>query len=62
MVPGKGTMVAMNHRLVNTVINRCKLPADGDILVPAHTVAVMGTTDIQVIDPDHYAIKSWEIR
>ncbi len=61
MVPGKGTMVAMNHRLVNTVINRCKLPADGDILVPAHTVAVMGTTDIQVTDPDHYAIEPWEI-
>lgn len=62
MVPGKGTMVALNHRVVNTVINRCKLPADGDILVPAHTVAVMGTTDIKVTDPDHYAIEPWEIR
>ena len=24
VVPGKGTMVAMNHRLVNTVVNRCR--------------------------------------
>jgi glycerol-3-phosphate dehydrogenase len=32
VIPGKGVMVAMNHRLVNTVINRCKMPADGDIL------------------------------
>jgi len=62
MVPGKGTMLALNHRIVNTIINRCKLPSDGDILVPAHTVAVMGTTDIQVTDPDHYSIEPWEIR
>ncbi len=62
MLPGKGTMLAMNHRLVNTVINRCKLPADGDILVPAHSVAVIGTTDIKVTDPDRYAIEPWEIR
>ncbi len=62
MLPGKGTMVALNHRLVNTVINRCKLPSDGDILVPTHTVSVMGTTDIQVADPDSYSIEPWEIR
>jgi glycerol-3-phosphate dehydrogenase len=62
MLPGKGTMIALNHRLVNTVINRCKPPADGDILVPAHTVAVMGTTDIKVTEPDHYSIEPWEIR
>lgn len=62
MVPGKGTMLALNHRIVNTVINRCKLPSDGDILVPAHTVAIIGTTDIKVTDPDHYAIEPWEIQ
>jgi glycerol-3-phosphate dehydrogenase len=62
MVPGKGTMLALNHRVVNTIINRCKPPSDGDILVPTHTVAVIGTTDIQVADPDHYSIEPWEIR
>jgi glycerol-3-phosphate dehydrogenase len=62
ILPGKGTMVALNHRVVNTVINRCKLPADGDILVPTHTVAVMGTTDIKVPDADRYSIEPWEIR
>ena len=48
VIPGKGTMIAMNHRIVNTVINRCKMPSDGDILVPAHTVSVIGTTDVKV--------------
>ncbi len=61
VVPGKGTMVAMNHRMVNTVINRCKLPDDGDILVPIHTVAVIGTTDVHVPDPDVYGIDPEEI-
>jgi glycerol-3-phosphate dehydrogenase len=62
MVPGKGVMVAVNHRIVNTVINRCKMPADGDILVPAHTVAVIGTTDVKVENPDAIAIEPWEVR
>jgi glycerol-3-phosphate dehydrogenase len=61
VVPGKGTMVAMNHRMVNTVVNRCKMPADGDIIVPIHTVAVIGTTDLHVPDPDVFGIEQWEI-
>lgn len=62
MVPGKGTMLALNHRVVNTIINRCKSPSDGDILVPIHTVAVIGTTDIQVANPDDYSIEPSEIQ
>ena len=61
VISGKGTMVAVNHRIVNTVINRCKMPSDGDILVPIHTVAVIGTTDVPVPDPDHYPIETWEV-
>ncbi len=61
MVPGKGTMLATNHRVVNTVINRCKYPSDGDIIVPAHTVAVLGTTDHPVPDPDNFSIEPWEV-
>ena len=62
VLPGKGTMIAMNHRMVNTVVNRCKLPADGDIIVPIHTVAVIGTTDVHVPDPDVFGIEPWEIQ
>ena len=36
---GRGVMVALNHRLTHAVINRCRLPGDSDILVPAHTVS-----------------------
>ena len=62
VIPGKGVMVAVNHRLVNTVINRCKMPADGDILVPVHTVAIIGTTDERVTDPELLPIEPWEVQ
>ncbi|HXF60314.1 MAG TPA: anaerobic glycerol-3-phosphate dehydrogenase subunit GlpA [Caldilineaceae bacterium] len=61
IIPGKGTMVAMNHRVVNTVLNRCKMPSDGDIIVPIHTVAVIGTTDEKVSDPERLRIEPWEV-
>ncbi len=58
---GKGTMIAMNYRMVNTVINRCAPPGDGDILVPVGTVAVIGTTSVAVPNPDDYPIEDWEV-
>jgi glycerol-3-phosphate dehydrogenase len=61
ILPGKGIMIAMNHRLVNTVVNRCKMPADGDILVPIRTVSVIGTTDSPVADPDDLEVTQSEI-
>ena len=61
IIPGKGTMIAMNHRMINTVLNRCKMPADGDIIVPIHTVAVIGTTDEKVSDPERLRIEPWEV-
>ena len=61
VVPGRGIMIAMNHRLVHAVVNRCKLPADGDILVPIRTVCVIGTTDTGVPDPDQLEITRAEV-
>ena len=61
VIPGKGIMIAMNHRLVNTVINRCTMPADGDILVPIRTVSVIGTTDERAADPDEIPATQEEV-
>ena len=61
VAPGKGIMIAMNHRLVNTVVNRCTMPADGDILVPIRTVSVIGTTDIRVAHPDELPVTQEEV-
>ncbi len=62
VVPGRGIMIAMNHRLVNTVLNRLIYPADGDILVPVHTVCIIGTTDVKAPDPDHLPIPRDEVQ
>jgi glycerol-3-phosphate dehydrogenase len=59
--PGRGIMIAMNHRLVNTVINRCQLPTDGDIIVPIRTVSVIGTTDEPTEDPDDQTVRQSEV-
>ena len=56
VMPGRGIMIAMNHRLVNTVINRCPMPTDGDIIVPIRTVCVIGTTDVHTEDPDDHTV------
>ncbi len=61
ILPGKGIMIAMNHRLVNTVINRCQMPTDGDILVPIRTVSVIGTTDAEVSHPDDLPVTRQEV-
>ena len=61
IVAGKGVMIALNHRLVNMVVNRCKPPGDGDILVPIRTVCVAGTTDEAVPNPDDRSITRAEI-
>ncbi|TFH36851.1 MAG: anaerobic glycerol-3-phosphate dehydrogenase subunit A [Anaerolineales bacterium] len=57
----KGSMLAMASRFTQTVINRCKPPGDGDILVPIGTVSVLGTTDLPVQRPDHLQIFPWEL-
>jgi glycerol-3-phosphate dehydrogenase len=61
MTPGKGTMLIYNHRMTDAVINRCHKSSDGDIMVPVHTVAILGTTDIKVPDPDDYEITREEV-
>jgi glycerol-3-phosphate dehydrogenase len=60
--PSKGTMVAMAYRFVNTIINRCHPPGDGDILVPVGTVAVIGTTSVTVPDPNETGVEAWEVQ
>ncbi len=56
MTPGKGVMLVYNQRMTGTVIHRCHMPSDGDLMVPIHTVAIIGTTDVRVADPEDDSI------
>src|SRR2546423_13847132 len=43
VVPVKGVMLVLSHRLENATINRCHKPADGELMVLAFRVATRGT-------------------
>ncbi len=62
VVPGRGIMIAMAHRLTDRVLNRCTYPEDGDILVPVHTVSIIGTTDVRASNPDRLDIPRDEVQ
>lgn len=61
MSPGKGSMLILNRRLTSAVVNRLAPPGDGDILVPVHTVCILGTTDVTVPDPDDVHVTRDEV-
>lgn len=48
MFPAKGALLIFGHRVNNMVINRCRKPANADILVPGDTICVIGTTSSRV--------------
>ncbi|HVM24009.1 MAG TPA: anaerobic glycerol-3-phosphate dehydrogenase subunit GlpA [Candidatus Limnocylindrales bacterium] len=61
MSPGKGSMLILNRRMTAAVVNRLAPPGDGDILVPVHTVCILGTTDITVENPDDARVTDDEV-
>ena len=48
MFPAKGALLIFGHRVNNMGINRCRKPADADILVPGDTISLIGTTSSRV--------------
>jgi glycerol-3-phosphate dehydrogenase len=59
--PSKGVMTIMNVRQVDSVVNRCRPKGDADIVVPHETTAILGTTDVEVDDPEDYPEEQWEV-
>ena len=62
VVPVKGVMVVLSHRVAHATINRCHKPGDGDIIVPALSVAILGTTAVKVPHPEVLPIEWDEVR
>lgn len=61
MQPTRGVMVAVEYDSLGPVLNRCRTPDDGDIVVPHGSEAVLGTTSVPVGDPDDYGTERWEV-
>ena len=63
MAPDKGALLVLDYRINNLVINRCRKPADADILVPGDTISIIGTTSEQIDykDIDNLNVTSKEV-
>ncbi|MCU4924958.1 FAD-dependent oxidoreductase [Halobacteria archaeon AArc-dxtr1] len=61
MRPTRGVMVSVEYEGLGPVLNRCRDPDDGDIVVPHEREVVLGTTSVPVDDPDDYETEDWEI-
>ncbi|HIY47174.1 MAG TPA: anaerobic glycerol-3-phosphate dehydrogenase subunit A [Candidatus Alistipes faecigallinarum] len=48
MFPAKGSLLIFGHRVNHIVLNRCRKPANADILVPGDTISLIGTTSSHV--------------
>lgn len=48
MFPAKGSLLIFGHRINKYVLNRCRKPADADILVPGDTICLIGTTSVHI--------------
>jgi glycerol-3-phosphate dehydrogenase len=61
MCPTRGVMVGVANPGVDAVLNRCRPPTDGDIVVPRGDEAVLGTTSVAVDDPDDFERSEAEV-
>ena len=52
MVYSQGSLIISQMRLGERVLNRLRKPADADILMPAGTVSIFGTTSKRIDAPD----------
>jgi glycerol-3-phosphate dehydrogenase len=48
MFPAKGSLLIMDYRINQLVLNRARKPADADILVPGDTISLIGTTSSRI--------------
>jgi glycerol-3-phosphate dehydrogenase len=47
--------------LSQRVINRCRKPSDGDIIVPNDTVSILGTTSVQAGQVENFEVTPAEV-
>ncbi|MDG5759639.1 FAD-dependent oxidoreductase [Natronococcus sp. A-GB1] len=59
--PTRGVMISVDYDRLEPVLNRCRDPDDGDIIVPHDDEVVLGTTSVPVDDPEEYERADWEV-
>jgi len=63
IMPTAGAMGVSDFQLVNHIINRMRLPSDGDIIIPyARNVTITGTTVTLTDDPDNFSVQEEDLQ
>lgn len=57
----KGSMIVFKKRFTRTYLNRCRMPADGDLYLPTENEYIIGTTSVKTDDIDTHTVEQWEI-
>jgi glycerol-3-phosphate dehydrogenase len=60
MALSKGSLLITNRRLTHRVINHCRRPSDGDIVVPNETVSILGTTSVRLQELENFEVTPQE--
>ncbi len=60
MALSKGSLLITNRRLTHRVINHCRPPSDGDIVVPNETVSILGTTSVRLQEIENFEVTPQE--
>jgi glycerol-3-phosphate dehydrogenase len=61
MALSKGSLLITNRRLTHRVINHCRPPSDGDIVVPNETVSILGTTSVRLKEIENFEVTPDEV-
>jgi glycerol-3-phosphate dehydrogenase len=61
MALSKGSLLITNRRLTHRVINHCRPPSDGDIVVPSETVSILGTTSVRLKEIENFEVTPDEV-
>lgn len=56
MALDQGSMLVLDGRLCERVVNRLRSPSNGDIAVPNHTSTILGTTSSPVTSPERSTV------
>jgi glycerol-3-phosphate dehydrogenase len=57
----KGSLIIANRRFCDRVINRCRKPGDGDLLIPNGPTSIIGTTSLDAPSADGLRIGEDEL-
>lgn len=60
--PNKGTNITTACRIVNTIVERLRVPSDGDAFIPAGGITIFGSTSVPVETPDDMRVQPWEVQ